>query len=104
MTQKNKYRVIAEFTGKYSITVMCQFMSVPRSSYYYWLKNKDCDDKDAPLIESIREGHRVSRGTYGYRQMTIWLNRTYGINVNSKRVRRVMKKAGLQSVVRKKRI
>lgn len=47
MTQKNKYRVIAEFTGKYSITVMCKFMSVPRSSYYYWLKNKDCEDKDA---------------------------------------------------------
>ena len=78
-------------------------MSVPRSSYYYWLKNKDCDDKDALLIESIREGQRVSRGTYGYRRMTIWLNHTYGITVNNKRVRRVMKKAGLQSVVRKKR-
>ena len=78
-------------------------MSMPRSSYYYWLKNKDCDDKDAPLIESIREGQRVSCGTYGYRRMTIWLNHTYGIIVNNKRVRRVMKKAGLQSVVRKKR-
>ena len=103
MTQKNKYRVIAEFTGKYSITVMCKFMSVPRSSYYYWLKNKDCDDKDALLIESIREGQRASCGTYGYRRMTIWLNRVYGIIVNSKRVRRVMKEAGLQSVVRKKK-
>ena len=103
MTQKNKYRIIAEFTGKYSIKVMCKFLSVPRSSYYYWLKNMDCEDKDASLIESIREGQRVSRGTYGYRRMTIWLNRIYGITVNSKRVRRVMKKAGLQSVVRKKR-
>ena len=103
MTQKNKYRVIAEFTGKYSITVMCQFMSVPRSSYYYWLKNKDCEDKDASLVESIREGQRASCGTYGYRRMTIWLNRVYGIIVNSKRVRRIMKEAGLQSVVRKKK-
>lgn len=103
MTQKNKYRVIAEFTGKYSITVMCKFLSVPRSSYYYWLKNKDCEDKDASLVESIREGQRASCGTYGYRRMTIWLNRVYGIIVNSKRVRRVMKKAGLQSVVRKKK-
>ena len=42
MTQKNKYRVIAEFTGKYSITVMCKFLSVPRSSYYYWLKSCQC--------------------------------------------------------------
>lgn len=103
MTQKNKYRVIAEFTGKYYITVMCKFLSVPRSSYYYWLKNKDCEDKDASLVESIREGQRASCGTYGYRRMTIWLNRVYGIIVNSKRVRRVMKEAGLQSVVRKKK-
>ena len=103
MTQKNKNRVIAEFTGKYSITVMCKFLSVPRSSYYYWLKNKDCEDKDASLVESIREGQRASCGTYGYRRMTIWLNRVYGIIVNSKRVRRVMKEAGLQSVVRKKK-
>ena len=28
----------------------------------------------------------------------MWLNRTYGITVNSKRVRRAMKKAGLQSI------
>ena len=35
--------------------------------------------------------------------MTIWLNRVYGIIVNSKRVRRIMKEAGLQSVVRKKK-
>ena len=103
MTQKNKYRVIAEFTGKYSITVMCKFLSVPRSSYYYWLKNKDCEDKDASLVEPIREGQRASCETYGYRRMTIWLNRVYGIIVNSKRVRRVMKEAGLQSVVRKKK-
>ena len=103
MTQKNKYRAIAEFTGKYSITVMCKFLSVPRSSYYYWLKNKDCEDKDASLVESIREGQHASCGTYGYRRMTIWLNRVYGIIVNSKRVRRIMKEAGLQSVVRKKK-
>lgn len=103
MTQKNKYRVIAEFTGKYSITVMCKFLSVPRSSYYYWLKNKDCEDKDASLVESIREGQHASCGTYGYRRMTIWLNRVYGIIVNSKRVRRIMKEAGLRSVVRKKK-
>ena len=82
---------------------MCKFLSVPRSSYYYWLKNKDCEDKDASLVESIREGQRASCGTYGYRRMTIWLNRVYGIIVNSKRVRRVMKEAGLQSVVRKKK-
>lgn len=33
--------------------------------------------------------------------MTIWLNDTLGITVNSKRVRRVMKKAGFQSKIRR---
>ena len=103
MTQENKYRVVAEFAGKYPVTVMCKFLSAPRSSYYYRLKNRDCEDKDASLIESIREGQRVSLCAYGYRRMTIWLNRVYGITVNGKRVRRVMKEAGLQSVVRKKK-
>ena len=104
MTREHQYRVISEFTGRYSITAMCRFLSVPRSSYYFWLRNAESEDKDSPLIESIKEGHRISRGTYGYRRMSIWLNRTYGITVNGKRVRRVMKKAGLQAVVRKKKI
>ena len=44
---------------------MCEFLSVHRSSYYYWFRGKDCEDKDTSLIESIRESHRVSRGIYG---------------------------------------
>ena len=35
--------------------------------------------------------------------MTLWLNNFIGIHVNNKRVRRVMKKAGLQAEIRKKK-
>ncbi|MCD7953186.1 MAG: IS3 family transposase [Synergistaceae bacterium] len=48
-----------------------------------------------------KKGAKISGGTYGYRRMTIWLNDTLGITVNSKRVRRVMKKAGFQSKIRR---
>ncbi|OUO94251.1 hypothetical protein B5F39_03240 [Cloacibacillus sp. An23] len=83
---------------------MCRYLSVARSSYYYWIGSNDSNgDKDAPLIESIRDGQSVSHGTYGYRRMTIWLSRTYGITVNNKRVRRIMKKAWLQSAVRRRK-
>ena len=60
---------------------------------------------DTSLIESIkiREGHRVSRDTYGYRRMTIWPDHTYDITVNSRHVRCVMKNVELQPAVRKKK-
>ena len=31
------------------ITAICKFLSVHRSSFYYCLKDKDCEDKDSPL-------------------------------------------------------
>lgn len=83
------------------ITALCRFLSVPCSSYYNWRQGLERKDRDAALIETIRKGQKISRGTYGYRRMTIWLNDTLGITVNSKRVRRVMKKAGLQSKIRR---
>ena len=45
----------------------------------------------------------VYKRQYGYRRMTLWLNNFIGIHVNNKRVRRVMKKAGLQAEIRKKK-
>lgn len=81
---------------------MCRFLSVSRSTYYSWLKRRGMEDKDGPLIEAIRTGQNINKNTYGYRRMTLWLNNFIGIHVNNKRVRRVMKKAGLQAEIRKK--
>ena len=61
------------------------------------------EDKDGPLIEAIRTGQNINKNTYGYRRMTLWLNNFIGIHVNNKSVRRVMKKAGLQAEIRKKK-
>ena len=82
---------------------MCRFLSVSRSTYYSWLKRRGMEDKDGPLIEAIRTGQNINKNTYGYRRMTLWLNNFIGIHVNNKRVRRVMKKAGLQAEIRKKK-
>lgn len=98
-----KYRIIFEFSTKHSVCVMCRFLSVSRSAYYSWLKRRRMKDKDGPLIEAIRTGQDINKNTYGYRRMTLWLNNFIGIHVNNKRVRRVMKKAGLQAEIRKKK-
>ena len=104
MIERNiKYRIIFEFSTKHSVCVMCRFLSVSRSAYYSWLKRRGMEDKDGPLIEAIRTGQNINKNTYGYRRMTLWLNNFIGIHVNNKRVRRVMKKAGLQAEIRKKK-
>lgn len=55
------------------------------------------------LIPIIRDAYEERNGILGYRQMTIKLNREHNIQVNHKRVYRLMDLIGLKSVCRKKR-
>lgn len=82
---------------------MCNFFKVPRSSYYYWLKNQGKQDKDMPLISLITACHHDNRQTYGYRRVRPWLEYKHGIRVNHKAVLRLMRKAGISSVIRSRR-
>ena len=47
--------------------------------------------------------HEKVEGIYGYRRMTINMNRKFKQNINQKRIYRLMKIAGIQSVIRKKK-
>ena len=42
-------------------------------------------------------------GIFGYPRMKTWLKRNYGINVNKKRIYRLMKQMGLQAIIRRKK-
>ncbi len=53
-------------------------------------------------IPSTRYRSTVNR-IYGYRRVKVWLNRTYQLKINHKRVQRLMKEMGMQAVIRKKR-
>ncbi|MDR6717315.1 transposase InsO family protein [Paenibacillus sp. 2003] len=81
---------------------MLAFAEVPRSTFYYWVKQFDKPDLDADLkflIQSIYEEHQ---GRYGYRLIRDELfNR--GHRINHKKVQRIMKELGLKSVVRMKK-
>lgn len=81
---------------------MLAFADVPRSTFYYCVKQFDKPDLDADLkllIQSIYEEHQ---GRYGYRRIRDeLLNR--GEQVNHKKVQRIMKELGLKSVVRMKK-
>ncbi len=75
-----------------SIERGCELMSLPKSSYYYKSsKNKEVTDNTLiSRIEEIAEEF----GGYGYRRITAQLHRE-GINVNHKKVLRIMRKRGL---------
>lgn len=51
----------------------------------------------------IKQFHQEMDGILGYRRMTLYINRKLSSRVNPKRIHRLMKLAGIQSVIRRKR-
>ena len=97
-----KYLVIYRHREKYSISEMCRFFAVSRSGYYDFVKRMDKPAKDLGLSELIRECQAETKQTYGYRRVSIWLERR-GVHHNPKTILRVMNKYSLLSVVRRRR-
>lgn len=104
---ENKYLSIKSLHEKrqYPIVALCEILELNRSSYYKWLSRDagEQETKDSALIEHICALHEESNGIFGYRRMQMNLQRRFGLTVNKKRVYRVMKAIGLQSVIRRKR-
>jgi putative transposase len=85
--------------------VACRVLNVSRSGYYEW-----CDRPPSPreqdnelLLKHIRAIHAESRGTYGWPRVHAELVLGMGMNVNHKRVARLMRDAGLQGLYRRRR-
>ena len=102
MRPEVKYRVIYRHKDKYSISEMCRILGVSRSGYYGFVKRMDKTARDLELSELIRECQQETKQTYGYRRVTIWLERK-GIHHNPKTILRVMNKYSLLSVVRRRK-
>jgi putative transposase len=82
-----------------SISKACQVAGFASSTFYYQADNqhrKHFDDQDEKLRQQIEGIHEEFPG-YGYRRVTRELKRR-GVQVNDKRVRRVMKKFGLRPI------
>lgn len=73
----------------------CELLNVNRSTLYYVEKPPAIDDVD--LLNKIRDiWERYP--FYGYRRVTKELSENYAVNVNRKRVQRVMAEAGIQAI------
>lgn len=84
---------------------MARVFRVSKSSYYKWCKHpvKKWDQINARLLAQIKDIHGKSRQIYGSPRIAKRLN-SKGIHVSRPRVARLMKKANIRSVLKKKYI
>ncbi len=83
----------------FPVSTACEAAGVSTSGYYDWSKREGAGPTprqvaDDELIELMREIHAASDGNYGVPRMHKQLRRA-GMAVNVKRVRRLMRRAGL---------
>jgi len=94
---------VSESQAAYPIATMCRLLGVSSSGYYAWRKRAPSRraQADAVLLSQVRSAHAASHGTYGVPRIHAEL-RANGIRVGRKRVARLMSKAGLAGVSRRK--
>jgi putative transposase len=78
---------------------------VNRTSFHDWERRAPSDRalSDAWLIESIKQIHAASDGTYGAPRVHAELRLEHGVRVGRKRVERLMRTAGISGVLPRKR-
>jgi putative transposase len=81
---------------------LVKIAGIPRSTYYYWVKQMDRPNKYKEMKELIKEVFEEHQGRYGYRRITLEL-RNKGYVINHKTIRRLMDELGLKCFVRMKK-
>jgi len=94
--------VIFELRQEYKIIDLVKVADLPRSTYYYWIKQLNRSDKYEGIKLVIKQIFEEHKGRYGYRRITIEL-RNRGYLLNHKTVRKLMLQLGLKCMVRMKK-
>ena len=89
----------------YSISELCKCARISRSSYYKWLNRKETqrDKENKVILDEIIKLYAQVKGIYGYRRITLNINRILDSNYNHKRIYRLMKSVKLTAVIRRKK-
>jgi transposase InsO family protein len=93
----------AEEAAGHSVNRCCELFEVSRAAYYQRRKAEPSarQRSDAELSEQIHEVHADSKGTYGSPRVTAEL-RKRGVACGRRRVRRLMRLAGLEGRAKKR--
>jgi hypothetical protein len=93
----SRFQFVDDHRGAFGVKRLCRVLEVSRSGFYRWLKAAPARMErmraDARLARRIRKIHKESDGTYGAPRVTAEL-KDAGIDVNHKRVERVMRRIG----------
>lgn len=104
---EDKYVAIQELHKNegLSISLLCEIAGIARSAYYKWLNRTPSfrEILNKEIIKEMKILHEKVDGIFGYRQMTLHMNRKFEEKLNHKRIDRLMKVAGLRSVIRVKK-
>jgi transposase InsO family protein len=89
--------------AEFPIATMCRVLTVSASGYYAWVKRAPSrrSQDNAALTKTVRTIHAVSRGTYGAPRVHAELV-AEGIPASRNRVARVMRKANIVGISRRK--
>lgn len=97
-------RIKKELYPEISLEDTCKVYGVTRQGYWKWLRNKTRnnvhEERIKGYVEEIQKKHHFN---YGVKRVTQAIRNEYGIIVNHKYVEKVMKKYGLNSVMKNKK-
>lgn len=86
----------------YDIKLLCLVAQVSRSGYYRWLSKIDQLDKDYDDYLLIKRVFEKGKSKLGWRRIKMVSNNEYNINMNHKKIKRIMKKYGLVAKIRRR--
>src|SRR5215217_5170882 len=98
------FRLIEAEKSQHPVSLLCRVLGVSRAGYYAW-KDRPASARarrDRELVDQIRAIHAESKGTYGWPRVHAEL-RHRGVWVSRKRVARLMRRAGLSGMVRRRK-
>jgi putative transposase len=93
----DQIREVMPMQGSLSIEQMCQLARVSRAGFYRFLKAHVPREEDTEVRSAIQQVALQHRRRYGYRRVTVELKRR-GMQVNHKRVARIMREDNLLAV------
>lgn len=95
---------IEQEKANHAVGRICRVLGVSRSGYYAWCRHVPSvrEEADTKLLATIEAIHQQSRGIYGAPRIHAELRDEHQTRCSRKRVARLMKKAGLVGVHRRK--
>lgn len=89
---------MTQLTPAFPVQMLCRLVDLPRRSYYY--RATACD---ATTLQAHIRQVTGQFPTYGVRRVTAQLQRDFNIQVNHKRIARIMRQMGINRKIRRKK-